>query len=258
MRNTIRISRRAIVAGLVAVGVLSIGFLAGNKVTAAEPSQNIHDYVSDKLDDFTATMRVDHYDERAGEKIHKDFGYIYKLKGDVKLRYKEENKMRLDAQIGASNLTLIVNNTMQYVRAVGLKTKNDLGNTPGKRKTLLDAGFISNGYLSIAEAEFRRMQEVKGIQCALFRISYKDKTLDTSHRLLWIDPITKVVVKREEYSQQGKVNATYYYLQPTEVAPGIWFPTRIEAYNRDNQQAGVTLYRDVHVNQGIDDSVFKL
>jgi outer membrane lipoprotein-sorting protein len=253
-----RTSRRAVVAGLVAVGVLGLGFSAGNKATAAEPSQNIHDYVPDKLDDFTATMRVDHYDENAGEKIHKDFGYIYKLKGDVKVRYKEENKMRLDAQIGASNLTLIVNNTKQYVRALGLKTTNDLGNTPGKRKTLLDAGFISNGYLSIADAEFKRTQDVKGIECALFRISYKDKALDTSYRLLWIDPKTKVVVKREEHSQQGKINATYYYLQPTEVAPGIWFPTRIEAYNRDNQQAGVTLYRDVHVNQGIDESVFKL
>ena len=58
-------------------------------------------------------MRVDHYDERAGEKINKDFGYIYKLRGDIKVRYKEENKIRLDATVGASNLTLIVNNSTQ-------------------------------------------------------------------------------------------------------------------------------------------------
>ena len=258
MRNDMRKSRRAVVAGFVALGLLSIGFGAGNRATAAEPSQDIHDYVADKLDDFSATMRVDHFNERAGEKINKDFGYIYKLKGDVKLRYKEENKMRLDAMVGTQNLTLIVNNTTQYVQVVGVKSKNDLGNTPGKRKTLLDAGFISNGYLGIAEAEFKRFQEMKGIQCALFRVSYKDKVLDTSHRLLWIDPKTKIVVKREEYSQQGKVNATFFYLDPKEVAPGVWFPTRIEVYNRDNEQAGVTLYRNVHVNDGLQDSVFKL
>jgi outer membrane lipoprotein-sorting protein len=257
MRNAMQLSRRAVVVGLTVLGVLTLGFAAGNTATAAEPSHDIHDYVADKLDDFTATMRVDHYDERAGAKIHKDFGYIYKLRGDVKLRYKEQNMMRLDAQVGASNLTLIVNNSTQYVSALGAKTKMDLGNTPGKRKTLLDAGFISNGYLSIADGEFKRMQEVKGINCALFRVSYKDK-IDTSHRLLWIDPKTRVVIKREEYSQQGKLNATYYYLEPKEVAPGIWFPTRIEAYNRDNQQAGVTVYRNVHVNQGLDDSVFRL
>ena len=258
MINTTRGLRRAVVAGLAATGVLSMGFMAGNIATAAEPIQNIRDYVPTKLDDFSATIRVDHYDERAGEKIHKDFGYIYKLRGDIKVRYKEENKIRLDANVGASNMTLIVNNTMQYVKGLGLKSKSDLGDAPGKKKTLLDVGFISNGYLATAEGEFKRMQEVKGTLCALFRVSYKDKKLDTSHRLLWIDPKTKIVIKREEYSQQGKLNATFWYLAPKEVGSGIWFPTRLEAYNRDNQQAGVTLYRDVHVNQGLDESVFKL
>jgi outer membrane lipoprotein-sorting protein len=258
MVNPMRVSRRIFVAALAVLGVLGLSLTAGNKATAEENiSQNIHDYVADKLDDFSAIMRVDHYDEHEGEKINKDFGYIYKLKGDVRVRYKEENKMRLDAQVGASKLTLIVNQTTQYVRSsYGIKDTRSLGNTPGKRKTLLDAGFISAGYLAYTEAEFKRTQEVRGVNCAVFRISYKDKALDTSHRLVWIDPKTKIVIKREEYSQQGKVVATYWYLEPKEVARGIWFPTRIEAYNRDNKQAGVTVYRDVQVNQGLDESVF--
>jgi len=258
MGNDFRPSRRAVVVGLALVGVLGFGFVAGNKATAADPSQNLSDYVPEKLDDFTASMRVDHFDEHAGEKINKDFGLIFKLKGDVKLRYKEENKLRLDATVGTQTLTLIVNGTTQYFKGGGLKTTMPLGTAPGKRKTLLDAGFVSKGYLNIAEGEFKHMQEVKGIMCAQFRVSYKDKNLDTSHRLLWIDPKTKVVVKREEYSQQGKVNATYFYLQPKEVSPGIWFPTRIEVYNKDNQEAGATVYRNIHVNEGLDEGLFKL
>ncbi len=258
MKNAMGVSRRAVVTGFAALGVLGFGLMAGNTATAAEPSQNIRDYVPTKLDDFSATMRVDRYNERAGEKIHKDFGYVYKLRGDIKVRYKEENKIRLDANIGASNLTLIVNNSKQYVRAAGLKTTADLGDTPGKKKTLLDAGFISEGYLATAEAEFKRVAEVKGIPCALFRVSYKDKDLDTSYRNVWIDPKTKIVIKREEYSQHGKLNGTFWYLEPKEVAPGIWFPTRLEAYNRDNEQAGVTIYRNVTVNQGLAESVFRL
>ena len=81
MRNAMRTSRRAVVAGFAVLGALSIVFTVGNKAAAAEPSQNIHDYVPEKLDDFSATMRVDHYDEHAGEKVNKDFGYIYKLRG---------------------------------------------------------------------------------------------------------------------------------------------------------------------------------
>jgi outer membrane lipoprotein-sorting protein len=253
-----RPSRRAVIAGLAAISMFGLAITAGNKATAADPSQNIMDYVPEKLDDFTASMRVDRFDEHAGEKINKDFGYIYKLRGDVKLRYKEENKLRVDAQLGTQTLTLIVNNTIQYFKGGGLKTTMQLGTAPGKRKTLLDAGFISKGYLDIAQGEFKRMQEVKGIMCAQFRVSYKDKNLDTSHRLLWIDPKTKVVVKREEYSQQGKVNATYYYLQPKEIAAGVWFPTRIEVYNKDNEQAGVTVYRNIHVNEGLDENIFRM
>ena len=132
-----------------------------------------------------------------------------------------------------------------------------MGQKRRKKKTLLDVGFVSAGYLSYCEGEFKRMQEVKGINCALFRLSYKDKELDTSHRLVWIDPKTKIVIKREEYSQVGKLNATFWYLEPKEVAPGVWFPTRLEAYNRDNQQAGILNYRNVVVNSGLDDSVFK-
>lgn len=234
------------------------GLAATGSHASAEISQNILDYVPKNLDDFTATMTAQRYDAHAGEKINKDFGLIYQLKGDVSIKYKEENKLRLEAKVGSGKIILIVNNTTQYTSALGARDVRDLGNTPGKRKTLLDAGFISKGYLAIAEAEFKRTQVVKGVECALFRLSYKDKSLDTSHRLLWIDPKTKVVVKREEYSQAGKLNATYYYLNPKEVDNGVWFPTRIEAYNRDNKEAGVTVYRDIKVNQELDDRVFRL
>ncbi|HLJ58015.1 MAG TPA: hypothetical protein VKT77_23455, partial [Chthonomonadaceae bacterium] len=103
MRNATGVSRRSVVAGMAVLGAMALGLAAGNTATAAELSRNIHDYVPTKLDDFTAVMRVDHYDEHAGEKIHKDFGLIYKLKGDVKVRYKEENKIRLDATVGSNN-----------------------------------------------------------------------------------------------------------------------------------------------------------
>src|SRR5689334_968260 len=140
---------------------------------------------------------------------------------------------------------------------MGLHSKMNLGNTPGKRKTLLDVGMISQGYLDIAEAEFKRVQAIDGIPCAVFRISYRDR-IDTSHRLVWIDPKTKIVLKREEYTQQGKQNATYFYKNPREVAPGIWFPSSIVVYNSEDKKAGETLYRDIKINTGLDDTIFKM
>lgn len=243
------------------MGTLTMVLMAGSTATADEPklSENINDYVC-KLDDVTATMKVASYDENEGRKINKDFGLIYKLKGNIKLRYKEPNRLRLDAHIGGPSATLIVNETTQYSSLFDGKIRDTrpLGREPGKRKTLLDVGLISPGYLAYTEAEFKRVQAVDGVPCAVFRISYRDKSLDTSYRLVWIDPKTKVVFKREEHTQQGKHNATFLYKSPKEVAPGIWFPSSIVAYNADDKKAGETLYSDVKVNTGLDDSIFKL
>jgi outer membrane lipoprotein-sorting protein len=243
------------------VGTLVLGLEAGNMATAGKDpavSANIQDYVAEKLEDFTATMRVTFYDENAARKISKDFGTMYKIKGDILIRYKEPNKMRVDGQIGASKATLINNGSKQVVRiSIGINTKDDLGPSPGKRKTLLDAGMLSADYLTYTVAEFRGERPFEGVKCAVFRVSYKDKNLDTSHRMIWIDPKTRVTLKREEYSQEGKLNAIYLYKEPKEVAPGVWFPSAIEVYNNQNQKSGTTTYRSVKTNQGLSDSLFQ-
>jgi outer membrane lipoprotein-sorting protein len=248
-----------------ALTTLALGgtlFYAGNKATAqgnGSPSTSINDYVSSKLDDFSATVKVMQYDVDAGRKINRDFGLIYELQGDVKVQYKEENKLRLDARKKTANVTFIVNGTKQYVAIpqAQIHSKTDIGDTPGKRKTLLDVGLISAGYLAYSNAEFKGVSNVNGVPCAKFKFTYKDKD-DSSHRYIWIDPKTKVTLKREDYSQLGKLNATYYYRDPKEIAPGVWFPTRIEVFNNEGKKAGETSYRDVKVNQGIDDSHFQL
>jgi outer membrane lipoprotein-sorting protein len=248
---------------LAILGLAGLTARTGAAADLAEPSHNLNDYVVGKLDDFSASMKVVEFNEHEGVKINKDFPLIYKIKGDIKVKYKEENKLRIDGMLGASNATLIVNGTTQYatIPAAHIKTRISLGKEPGKRKTLLDVGMISSGYLAYTQGEFKRTQVVDGILCAVFSVSYRDKSLDTSHRMIWIDPRTKITLKRDEYaqgsnSQVGKLNATFLYKQPKEVKPGIWFPTRIEAYNNEGKRAGITAYSDVNVNVGLAESVF--
>ncbi len=227
--------------------------------TPADPSANIHDYVCKKLDDFTATMRVLNHDDRALRKISKDFGLIYQITGDIKVSYKEENRLRIEGSINAAKAIMIVNGTKQIVRipTFGLNSTNDLGETPGKRKTLLDMGLISDGYLAYTQATFKGARPVAGTLCAVFEITYKRKDLDSSHRIVWVDPKTKAVLKREEYDQAGKLNAVFTYKDPKEVEPGVWFPSSIEVTNNQGQKAGATNYANVKVNTGLEDSVFK-
>ncbi len=237
-----------------------VGLSTGHPACAqqAEPSHNLNDYAVSKLNDFSASMKILEFSEHEGVKINKDFPLIYKIKGDIKVQYKEENKLRVDGLLGASNATLIVNGTTQYatIPAAHIKTKISLGKEPGKRKTLLDVGMISPGYLAYTQFEYKRNQVVDGVLCAVFSVSYRDKTLDTSHRMIWIDPKTKITVKRDEYSQEGKLNATFLYQHPVDAGNGFWFPTRIEAFNNEGKKAGVTGYSSVKVNVGLMDSVF--
>lgn len=236
------------------------GLSAAQNASAQEPSHNINDYIVTNLNDFTANMKILDFNEHEGSKINKDFGYIYKIKGDIRVQYKEENKLRIDGLLGAAKASFVWNGATQYasIPSAHIKTTIQLGKEPGKRKTLLDMGLIPPGYLSYAQGEFKRTQVVDGVLCAVFSLSYRDKSLDTSHRMVWIDPKTKIVVKRDEYSQGGKLNATFLYKAAKQEAPGIWFPSRIEALNNEGKQAGVTGYSNIKVNTGLSEDQFKL
>ena len=253
-RSAVKLFTIPLLAVLGAVG-LSAGYSA--LAQQSEPSHNLNDYAVSTLNDFKASMKIVEFSEHEGVKINKDFPLIYKIKGDIKVQYKEANKLRVDGLLGASSFTMIVNGTTQYawIPAAHIKTRTFLGKEPGKRKTLLDVGMISPGYLAYTQSEFKRTQVVDGVLCAVFKVSYRDKTLDTSHRMIWIDPKTKITLKRDEYSQESKLNATFLYKQPVE-QDGFWFPTRIEAYNNEGKKAGVTGYSSVKVNVGLLDSVF--
>jgi outer membrane lipoprotein-sorting protein len=243
------------IRALLVAAVLTCG--AAEVRAQGKISSDINDYICSKLDDFSGVMKVVSHDDEAGGKINKDFPMIYQLKGDVKVQYKEENHLRLDARLKTANVIFIINGTKQTViaKTIGLHTVNDLGPNPGKRKTLLDVGMVSRAYLSYSNAEFKGAVNYKGVMCAKFKLWYKDKS-DTSFRLVWIDPKTKVTLKREDYSQLGKLNATYTYMDPKEVVPGIWFPTHVAAANNEGQKAGELSYNEVKVNQGIEDDVF--
>ena len=225
-------------------------------------SDKLSDYVSPKLEDFETTMKAVFHNDSAARKIDKDAGLIYQLKSNVHIRYKEENKFRADGQIGVGKASLIVNDSKQsYKLSLGFKKTEDLGKAPGKRKSLLDVGLISEYYLTYAQGEFLGEKPFEGVQCAVFKITFKDRNLDTSHRTVWIDPKTKITLKREEYMQDargGKLRDVWLYRDPIEVSPGLFFPSRIELYNNENQKAGETAYSNTRVNIGLNNDIFRL
>ena len=225
--------------------------------TAAVPT-DIRAYVCQKLDDFTATGVVVTANQRELEKISKDFGFLYRF-SKVLMRYKEPNKVRIEGTVEGTKGVYIVNGTIQIVSVpkIRLNTRRDFGNSPGKRKSLVDVGLISEYYLTYTDWRFLREGTVDGVPVGVFEITYKDKDEDSSRHIFYIDPVTKVIRKRDAYRQDGTFQAVYYYRDVKQVAPGIWFPTRIEVQNADRKVAGVTRYESVKVNTGLPDVLFE-
>jgi outer membrane lipoprotein-sorting protein len=224
-------------------------------------SHNLSDYVTSGIKDFDTTMKATFHDDKASRKISKDAGFIYQLKGDVHVRYKELANFRADGKVRGYRASVTINDTRQTYRLAALDIKQtvDLSNAPGKRTSLLSVGMISDHYLSFAQGEFEGERPLDGVPCVVFKITFKDSH-DTSHRLVWIDPKTHITLKREEYlqnAQGGKLRDIWYYRDPQEVAPGIYFPSRIELDNSDAEKAGELTLIDTHINVGLNDDVFR-
>lgn len=224
----------------------------------AEIPRSIQDYVCRRLDDFTVTGVVAAANQRELGKINKDFGFLYRFK-TVLMRYKEPNKVRIEGSVEGTKGVYIVNGTIQIVSVpkLRLNTRRDFGNAPGKRKSLVDMGLVSAYYLTYANFKFIREGSVEGTPVGVFEITYKDRAEDTSHHIVYIDPKTRVILKRDAYRQDGTLQAIYYFRDVRQVAPGIWFPTRIEVQNTERKVAGTTLYKDFKINTGLPDSLFR-
>lgn len=238
-----------------ALGALALIALASS--AHAQASRSIQDYVCRRLDDLTATGVVSEANQRELGKVSKDFGFLYRFKS-VLMRYKEPNKVRIEGSVEGTKGVYILNGSIQIVSVpkLRLNTRRDFGNSPGKRKSLVDMGLISEYYLTYANLKFVREGSVEGTPVAVFEITYKNRDEDTSHHLVYIDPKTRVIRKRDSYRQDGTLQAIYYYRDVKEVAKGIWFPTKIEVQNTDRKVAGTTIYRDIKVNTGLPDSLF--
>ncbi|MCL5283399.1 MAG: outer membrane lipoprotein-sorting protein [Armatimonadetes bacterium] len=219
----------------------------------AEP--NLHEFVT-PLTDFSAHIKVIRSDQSQLAKIGKDFGMLYRFH-NLTVHYKEPNRIRIEGQVGGASGVYIMNGTTQRVAIGFIHTMRNFGDEPGKQKSLLDVGLISNFYLTYTNARFIRQGMLNGRPVDIFDVTYRDRS-DTAHHILYVDPKTKVILKHEAYSQEGKLQAIYYFKDIKEVASGIWFPTRIEVRNAEDAVAAITEYKNIKVNIPMPDSLFKV
>jgi outer membrane lipoprotein-sorting protein len=262
--TTVRRDRRRFVAALLAavagVSLCSGRFTAHGATRPADGATELA-ALATNLADLEVTVHVDSYDSKELEKIGRDFARTYALRS-VNMIYKQPDKMRIDGKsLVLGDAMLILNGAIRYYNVPKLKIHNreDLKNSPSKRQSLLEyGGLVTSNTLSFMQGRFAQNETLDGVETQVYDLTYKGATGNSSHYRIWIDPRTHVTLKRAWYDSENKLKATFYYIEPHEVAPGIWLPTRVEVKNADGVSAAITTLEDPQVNQGLSDDLFKV
>jgi outer membrane lipoprotein-sorting protein len=230
-------------------------------ILAALPSRSdgprFEDLATSQVADLQATVSVVRADQSELRKISKDFGMAYRLKS-VTLRFKRPGKLRMEGKIGQESAVYIVNGSTRYysIPKFGISSRDNLGDSPGRRYSLLEVGILSRGDLAAVQSKHLRSEEIDGAKTQVFEVTYKGD--DSVRYVLWVDPAHQVVRRRDWYDSESKLKASFIHREPKEVAPGLWVPTRLEVRNGDGALAASAEYTEIKINQNLADNLFAI
>ena len=220
---------------------------------AAQAAPDIHALTSNNIKTMSASSEIVTENQDELKKIDGDIALAYRLhRGSM--TYSQPGKLRIDASIPhLATGYYVINGNQKLTVAPFVHKVQDTTGAPGKRQTLLDFGLVPPELLTDYNATFLRRES--GLLC--FQIQPKQAG-ETQKDLVWIDPKTHITVQRYNYGRDGKLTKILLYKNPVQVAPGIYVPTRVELYNTQDKLAGATVYQNIHVNQPVNDALFKI
>lgn len=206
--------------------------------------------------DISLNGKVVYGNKKELQKIGSDFPKSYDAKNTT-VRYKAPDKMRVDGKVGLVGISIIMNGKYKLYRVPSLHIgkKQDCSNEPHQLQGDLDIGIVSDqlwrDYI-VTDADVVHVSGDTLYKLTFVRSNAKDKDI-----VCYVEPKTAKLLKLEKLESDGKLKCRYIYSKHKHVE-GIWVPTRIDVYNRDNKLAGATEYSNIKVNAGIPDSVFKI
>ncbi len=230
---------------------------------ALKPAHDAAERVT-AIQDLQATMTVTQTDTKELDKIGKDFSLIYRLK-NIALYYKSANRLRIEGSSHVYGDALLISNGPAVFYAVPrlrIRKTDDLTDAPVRRQSLLElAGILSPETLLLMQAAFVKTDTLDGkpggAALELYDLKYLGKPNGPRYRI-WLDPVSRVTLRREWYDGSGKLRATFAYVGPHEVAPHVWLPTRCEVRNCDGNLAATLTIAEAKVNQKLGDDLFEI
>ncbi len=236
-----RIPRAAVLAALTLISLAP--------AQAAAP--DIRQFTSDKIKTLAMSSYITQENQAELKKIQGDIALAFRLhRGSME--YLQPGKLRIESTIPmlGSGYYVINGNRKETIGPFYHRVQ-DITGAPGKKQTLLDFGLVPPELLDEYNATFLRRDGPDYV----YQLVPKQAG-ETFKDVVWIDPATRVTVKRLNYDRDGKLVKWFLYKSAAQAAPGIYIPMQVELYNPENKLAGVTTYQNVKVNAPVDAARF--
>jgi outer membrane lipoprotein-sorting protein len=223
----------------------------------AQSVPDIQQYTSAKIKTLHLSTQISYENRAQLDNIGGDFANFFQAQRGAKsltLIYKQPGQILYYARVLGAKISYIIDGSTRTteVPLFHIKKSENIAGSPGKQNTLLDCGVVPPEQLDDYTGTYLRTES--GLLC--FQLMSKIKS-EPFKDLVWIDPKTHITVQRYHYDRNGKRVAWYLYKNPKLIAPGIYFPTRVEVYSPENKLAGVTLYQNIQVNIPVAASAFQ-
>ena len=207
-----------------------------------------------KIHDLTAILTVndDETDFDELKKIGGAFATSYRVSKTVNVTYEAPNKARFEGHALGASISLIYNGGQKAYHTPIKSGVQDVSTQPGQKQSLLDIGIFAKDYLTTDyEPIFLRKEKT----LLVYKLKQRNST-NGSNEIIWVDPLTSIIVKRMSYNGDGKLTKELRFVKPQMVRKGIYVPTRIEIYNQFGKLGAVQDVSEIKVNLGVDESLF--
>ena len=230
--------------------------LAATLASGAQAAPEISQFTSSSIHTLRLDSEVTYENRDQLEVIGGDFANFYRLQRGARslsFIYMQPGMLRYDANVLGSHITYTINGDTRVTNITfpHIHKSENIAGAPGKKNTLLDSGVVPPEQLADYNGTYLRKES--GLYC--FQLLAKDPK-EPFKDLVWIDPKTHITAQRYHYDRNGKLTAWYLYKNPVLVAPGIYFPTRVEVYSPKMKLAGVTVYKNIRVNPPVSPATF--
>jgi outer membrane lipoprotein-sorting protein len=238
----------------VAAMTLLLAFAATSAMAAPDLKE-----LASPIHDFSATVNATQVNIDELVKISKDYANTYRIQ-TTRVFYKSPNHVRVTGSVGPLGVDMVINGNTKKVKFGPIHHTDDLTDKPGQKSGLMDFGVITADQLEDYTWKFIRQEGADKAPLLVYELRFKNIKEDPSRRLIWVDPIHKVMVRRQTYQQfhDNSLKMTLKFDGLKEVSAGVWVPTIVKVYNSEGKLGAISKETGIKVNNNMPIQTFDM